>query len=125
MTIEQCARELADLLKSGELPPPHQVSALINSCLRGVGVRQMDVKRHQLAVAFSGDGARFGATRDYSAENTAGRSLMRRSTSARAYGRPRPIRPAPPHPAPSSLLTPPGYGRSQGRGAARRQGSDR
>jgi hypothetical protein len=50
MTIEQCARELANLLKSGELPPP-QVSALINSCLRGVGIRQMDMKRHQLAVA--------------------------------------------------------------------------
>jgi hypothetical protein len=52
MTIEQCARELANLLKSGQLPPPHQVSALINSCLRGVGARQMDLKRHQLAVAF-------------------------------------------------------------------------
>jgi hypothetical protein len=51
MTIEQCARELANLLKSGQLPP-HQVSALINSCLRGVGARQMDLKRHQLAVAF-------------------------------------------------------------------------
>jgi hypothetical protein len=49
MTIEQCARELAYLLTSGELPPPHQVSALINSCLTGVGV---DPKRHQLAVAF-------------------------------------------------------------------------
>ena len=45
MTIEQCARELANLLKSGQLPPPHQVSALINSCLRGVGARQMDLKR--------------------------------------------------------------------------------
>jgi hypothetical protein len=43
MTIEQCARELANLLKSGQLPPPHQVSALINSCLRGVGARQMDL----------------------------------------------------------------------------------
>jgi hypothetical protein len=52
MTIEQCARELAHLLKSGQLPPAHQVSALINSCLRGVGARQMDIKRHQLAVAF-------------------------------------------------------------------------
>jgi hypothetical protein len=52
MTIEQCARELANLLKSGQLPPPHQVSSLINSCLRGVGARQMDTKRHQLAVAF-------------------------------------------------------------------------
>ena len=52
MTIEQCARELANLLKSGQLPPPHQVSALINSWLRGVGARQMDLKRHQLAVAF-------------------------------------------------------------------------
>jgi tripartite-type tricarboxylate transporter receptor subunit TctC len=39
MTIEQCARELANLLKSGQLPPPHQVSALINSCLRGVDNR--------------------------------------------------------------------------------------
>jgi hypothetical protein len=52
MTIEQCAHELADLLKSGQLPPPHQVNALIDSCLRGVGARQMDLKRHQLAVAF-------------------------------------------------------------------------
>jgi hypothetical protein len=52
MTVEQCARELADLLKAGQLPPAHQVSALINSCLRGVGARQMDIKRHQLAVAF-------------------------------------------------------------------------
>jgi hypothetical protein len=26
MTIEQCARELANLLKSGKLPPPHQVA---------------------------------------------------------------------------------------------------
>jgi hypothetical protein len=50
MTIEQCARELANLLKTGQ--PPHQVSSLINSCLRGVGARQMDMKRHQLAVAF-------------------------------------------------------------------------
>jgi tripartite-type tricarboxylate transporter receptor subunit TctC len=39
MTIEQCARELANLLKSDQLPPPHQVSALINSCLRGVDNR--------------------------------------------------------------------------------------
>jgi hypothetical protein len=53
MTVEQCARELAYLVKSIELPPPHQVSALNNSCLRGVGVRQMDLKRHQLAVAFN------------------------------------------------------------------------
>ncbi len=52
MTIEQCARELANLLKGGQLPPPHQVSALINSCLQAVGARQMDLKRHQLAVAF-------------------------------------------------------------------------
>jgi hypothetical protein len=52
MTIEQCARELANLLKTGQPPPPHQVSSLINSCLRGVGARQMDMKRHQLAVAF-------------------------------------------------------------------------
>jgi hypothetical protein len=52
MTIEQCARELANLLESSRLPPPHQVSALINSCLRGVGARQMDLKRHELAVAF-------------------------------------------------------------------------
>jgi hypothetical protein len=54
MTIEQCAHELAGLLKSAQLPPPHQVSALINSCLRGVGARQMDLKRHQLAVALKG-----------------------------------------------------------------------
>ena len=52
MTIEQCARELADLVKSGQPPSPQQVSALINSCLRGSGARQMDLKRHQLAVAF-------------------------------------------------------------------------
>ena len=54
MTIEQCARELANLLKSGQVPPPHQVSALINDDWppRGVGARQMDSKRHQLAVAF-------------------------------------------------------------------------
>jgi hypothetical protein len=48
MTIEQCARELANLLKSGQLPAPHQMSALINSCLRGVGARQMDLKRISL-----------------------------------------------------------------------------
>jgi hypothetical protein len=53
MTIEQCARELANLLQSGQLPPPHQVNALINSCLRGVGARQTDLRRHQLAVAFT------------------------------------------------------------------------
>jgi hypothetical protein len=52
MTIEQCARELADLLQSGQPPSPQQVNALIHSCLRGVGARQMDMKRHQLAVAF-------------------------------------------------------------------------
>ena len=52
MTIEECARELSNLLKSGQPLPPHQVSALINACLRGVGARQMDLKRHQLAVAF-------------------------------------------------------------------------
>ena len=52
MNIEQCARELVDLLQSGQLPPPHQVSALINSCLRGVDARRMDQKRHQLAEAF-------------------------------------------------------------------------
>jgi len=52
MNIEQCARELANLLKSGQLPPPYEVSALINSCIRGVGTRQMDLKRHELAVAF-------------------------------------------------------------------------
>jgi hypothetical protein len=52
MTIEQCARELANLLRSGQPPPPHQVSALVHACLRGVGARQMDLKRHQLAVAF-------------------------------------------------------------------------
>jgi hypothetical protein len=50
MTIERSARELANLLKSGQLPPPHQVSALIHSCLRGVGARHMDLKRHQLAA---------------------------------------------------------------------------
>jgi hypothetical protein len=52
MTIEQCARELANLLQSGQPPSPHQVSALIHSCLRGSGARQMDLKRHQLAEAF-------------------------------------------------------------------------
>jgi hypothetical protein len=52
MTIDQCARELANLLRSGESPSAHQVSALIHSCLRGVGARQMDLKRHQLAEAF-------------------------------------------------------------------------
>jgi hypothetical protein len=51
MNIEQCARELANLLQSGQPPSAHQVSALINSCLRGAGARQMDLKRHQLAVA--------------------------------------------------------------------------
>ena len=76
MTIEQCARELANLLKSGQLPPPHQVSALINSCLRGVGARQMDLKRHQLAVAFKEMVPDSEATRNYFAENTAPRSLM-------------------------------------------------
>jgi hypothetical protein len=54
MTLEQCARELANLLQSGQPPSAHQVSALINSCLRGSGARQMDLKRHQLAVAFKG-----------------------------------------------------------------------
>jgi hypothetical protein len=54
MTIEQCARELANLLQPGQPPSPHQVSALIHSCLRGVGARQMDLKRHQLAEAFKG-----------------------------------------------------------------------
>ncbi len=52
MTIEQCARELANLLRSGQPPPPHLVSALIHSCLRGSGARQMDLKRHELAEAF-------------------------------------------------------------------------
>jgi hypothetical protein len=53
MTTEQCARELANLLQSGQPPSPHQVSALIHSCLRGTGARQMDdLKRHQLAEAF-------------------------------------------------------------------------
>ncbi len=52
MTIEQCARELANLLLSGHPPSAHEVSALINSCLRGAGARQMDLKRHRLAVAF-------------------------------------------------------------------------
>jgi hypothetical protein len=52
MTIEQYARELANLLQSGQPPSPHQVNALIHSCLRGVGARQMDLKRHELAVAF-------------------------------------------------------------------------
>ena len=52
MTLEQCARELANLLQSGQPPSAHQVSALIHSCLRGIGARQMDLKRHQLAVAF-------------------------------------------------------------------------
>jgi hypothetical protein len=52
MTIEQCARELANLLQSAQPPSPHQVSALIHSCLRGSGARQMDLKRHQLAEAF-------------------------------------------------------------------------
>jgi hypothetical protein len=51
MTIEQCARELANLLQSGEPPSPHLVSALIHSCLRGSGARQMDLKRHELAEA--------------------------------------------------------------------------
>jgi hypothetical protein len=54
MNIEQCARELANLLQSGQPPSAHQVSALINSCLRGSGARQMDLKRHELAVAFKG-----------------------------------------------------------------------
>jgi hypothetical protein len=52
MTIEQCARELANLLQSGQPPSPHQVNALIHACLRGVGARQMDMKRHQLAETF-------------------------------------------------------------------------
>jgi hypothetical protein len=52
MNIEQCARELANLLQSDQPPSARQVSALINSCLRGSGARQMDLKRHQLAVAF-------------------------------------------------------------------------
>jgi hypothetical protein len=54
MNIEQCASELANLLRSGQPPSAHQMSALINSCLRGSGARQMDLKRHQLAVAFKG-----------------------------------------------------------------------
>jgi hypothetical protein len=54
MTLEQCAHELANLLRSGQPPSPHQVSALIHSCLRGSGARQMDLKRHQLAEAFKG-----------------------------------------------------------------------
>jgi hypothetical protein len=54
MNIEQCARELANLLQSGRPPSAHQVSSLINSCLRGSGARQMDLKRHELAVAFKG-----------------------------------------------------------------------
>jgi hypothetical protein len=53
MTIEQCARELANLLQSGQPPPPHLVSALIHSCLRGSGARQMDLKRLELAVGFN------------------------------------------------------------------------
>jgi hypothetical protein len=52
MTVEQCARELANLLQSGQPPSPQQVNALIVSCFRGVGARQMDLKRHQLAEAF-------------------------------------------------------------------------
>jgi hypothetical protein len=52
MTIEQCAGELANLLQSGQPPSPHQVSALIHSCLRGSGARQMDLKRLELAEAF-------------------------------------------------------------------------
>jgi hypothetical protein len=35
MTVEQCARELANLLQSGQPPSPQQVNALIDSCLRG------------------------------------------------------------------------------------------
>jgi hypothetical protein len=54
MNIEHCARELANLLQSSDPPSAHQVSALINSCLRGSGARQMDLKRHELAVAFKG-----------------------------------------------------------------------
>jgi hypothetical protein len=65
MTIEQCARELANLLQSGHPPSPHRVSALIHSRLRGAGARQMDLKRHQLAEAFK------AMVPDY----TAGRSL--------------------------------------------------
>jgi hypothetical protein len=52
MTVEQCARELANLLQSGQPLSVHQVSALIHSCLRGSGARHIDTKRHQLAVAF-------------------------------------------------------------------------
>jgi hypothetical protein len=52
MTVEQCARELANLLQSGQPPSPQQVNALIHSCLRGSGGRQMELQRHQLAVAF-------------------------------------------------------------------------
>jgi hypothetical protein len=52
MTIEQCARELANLLQTGQPPSAHQVSALIHSCLGGTDARRMDLKRHQLAVAF-------------------------------------------------------------------------
>jgi hypothetical protein len=52
MTLEQCARELANLLQSGRPPSAHRVSALIHSCLTGSGARLMDVKRHQLAEAF-------------------------------------------------------------------------
>jgi hypothetical protein len=54
MTVEQCAPELANLLQTGQPPSPQQVNALIHSCLRGVGARQMDLKRHQLAEAFKG-----------------------------------------------------------------------
>jgi hypothetical protein len=41
MTIEQCARELADLLQSGQPPSPQQVNALIHSCLQR-GRRETD-----------------------------------------------------------------------------------
>jgi hypothetical protein len=52
MTVEQCARELANLLQSGQPPSPHQVSALIQRLPQGSGARQMDLNRYQLAEAF-------------------------------------------------------------------------
>jgi hypothetical protein len=52
MTVEQCARELANLVQSGQPLSVHRVSALIHSCLE-VPVRDILIqKRHQLAVAF-------------------------------------------------------------------------
>jgi hypothetical protein len=53
MTIDECARELANLLQSGQPPSAHQASALIHACLRETGARQMDLKRLELAVAFN------------------------------------------------------------------------